>query len=150
MAGAARGRQRAHLQRHAVADLAAERVAPQLLVDVSAMVREDLKTGIQRVVRAQLLELLGRGSRDHQVLPVYLSEEGGRWRYRYARRYLHDLNGTVGNGVHDDEVSVTEGDVFYSPDVLPRAVIDAARQGLYARCRGAGVRVNFMVHDSRP
>jgi glycosyltransferase involved in cell wall biosynthesis len=132
------------------ASVSADRVAPQLLVDVSAMVREDLKTGIQRVVRAQLLELLRRQNRHHQVLPVYLSDEGGRWRYRYARRYLHDLNGTVGDGVHDDDVHVARGDVFYSPDVFPRAVTEAARDGLYARWRGAGVRVCFMVHDILP
>jgi glycosyltransferase involved in cell wall biosynthesis len=132
------------------ASVSADRVAPQLLVDVSAMVREDLKTGIQRVVRAQLLELLRRQNRHHQVLPVYLSDEGGRWRYRYARRYLHDLVGTVGDGVHDDEVHVAAGDVFYSPDVFPRAVTEAARDGLYARWRGAGVRICFMVHDILP
>jgi alkanesulfonate monooxygenase SsuD/methylene tetrahydromethanopterin reductase-like flavin-dependent oxidoreductase (luciferase family) len=97
MAGAARGRQGAgvggmpwltwqqsaqqlmdavvHDRHHA--SVRADRVATQLLVDVSAMVREDLKTGIQRVVRAQLLELLRRQNRHHQVLPVYLSDEGG-------------------------------------------------------------------------
>ena len=130
--------------------VAADRVAPQLLVDVSAMVREDLKTGIQRVVRAQLLELLRAQGKDHQVLPVYLSDEGGKWHYRYARRYLHELMGTVGDGVHDDEVSVSSGDVFYSPDVFPRAVTEAAHQGLYARWREAGVRICFMVHDILP
>ncbi|MGJ7914359.1 glycosyltransferase [Massilia sp. LXY-6] len=132
------------------ASVAADQVAAQLLVDVSAMVREDLKTGIQRVVRAQLLELLRRQDRHHQVLPVYLSDEGGRWHYRYARRYLHDLVGTVGDGVQDDEVHAAEGDVFYSPDVFPRAVAEAARTGLYARWRGAGVRICFMVHDILP
>jgi glycosyltransferase involved in cell wall biosynthesis len=132
------------------ASVGAGQVAPQLLVDVSAMVREDLKTGIQRVVRAQLLELLRGQGKHHQVLPVYLSDESGRWRYRYARRYLHDLMGTVGNGVHDDDVHVTSGDVFYSPDVFPRAVIEAARDGLYARWRAAGVRINFLVHDILP
>jgi glycosyltransferase involved in cell wall biosynthesis len=84
------------------------------------------------------------------VLPVYLSIEDGRWRYRYARRYLHELMGTVADGVHDDEVHVAAGDVFYSPDVFPRAVIEAARDGLYARWRGAGVRINFLVHDILP
>jgi glycosyltransferase involved in cell wall biosynthesis len=132
------------------ARLSAEGMAPQLLVDVSAMVREDLRTGIQRVVRAQLLELLRAQGRHVQVLPVYLSDEGGAWHYRYARRYLHDLMGTVGDGVHDDEVHVAAGDVFYSPDVFPRAVIEAARHGLYARWRAAGVRVHFMVHDILP
>ncbi|MBB6135757.1 glycosyltransferase involved in cell wall biosynthesis [Massilia aurea] len=132
------------------ASVAAEHLAPQLLVDVSAMVREDLKTGIQRVVRAQLLELLRLQGRHVQVLPVYLSDAGGAWHYRHARRYLHDLMGTVGDGVHDDEVVAGPGDVFYSPDVFPRAVIEAARHGLYARWRQAGVRIHFMVHDILP
>ncbi|MFC0253437.1 glycosyltransferase [Massilia consociata] len=132
------------------ASVAADRIAPQLLVDVSAMVREDLKTGIQRVVRAQLLELLRTQGKDYQVLPVYLSDEGGHWHYRYARRYLHDLVGTVGDGVQDEEVTVTFGDVFYSPDVFPRAVAEAARQGLYARWRERGVRIHFLVHDILP
>jgi len=128
----------------------ADALAPQLLVDVSAMVREDLKTGIQRVVRAQLLELLRAQGKNHQVLPIYLSDAGGYWHYRYARRYLHDLVGTVGDGVQDDEVVLHKGDVFYSPDVFPGPVIEAARNGLYARWREAGVRVHFMVHDVLP
>ncbi len=133
---------------HAV--VGGEKLAPQLLVDVSAMVREDLKTGIQRVVRAQLMELLRGQGRDYQVLPVYLTDEGGYWHYRYARRYLHDLVGTVGDGVHDEEVIVSGGDVFYSPDVFPGPVAEAARLGLYARWREQGVRIHFLVHDILP
>ena len=132
------------------ASVGAGQMAPQLLVDVSAMVREDLKTGIQRVVRAQLLELLRGQGKHYQVLPVYLTDEGGYWHYRYARRYLHDLVGTVGDGVHDDEIVVASGDVFYSPDVFPRPVAEAARQGLYAGWRASGVRVHFLVHDILP
>ncbi|MFK3740091.1 glycosyltransferase [Massilia sp. TN1-12] len=132
------------------ASMTADGMTPQLLVDVSALVREDLKTGIQRVVRAQLLALLHLQNRHLQVLPVYLSDDGGRWHYRYARRYLHDLVGTVGDGVQDDEVHVADGDVFYSPDVFPRAVAEAARTGVYARWRAAGVRICFMVHDILP
>jgi glycosyltransferase involved in cell wall biosynthesis len=132
------------------ASLAAERVAPQLLVDVSAVVREDLKTGIQRVVRAQLLGLLRTQGKDYQVEPVYLSDDGGYWHYRYARRYQHDLGGTVGDGVIDDEVVVAAGDVFYCPDFFPKAVIEASRLGLYARWRKAGVSVNFLIHDVLP
>ncbi len=130
--------------------VAAGRVARQLLVDISAMVREDLKTGIQRVVRAQLLALLALQNKHRQVLPVYLSDEGGRWHYRYARRYLHELGGTDSFGVHDDEVRVAEGDVFYCPDLFPGAVNEAARVGLYAGWRDAGVRICFMVHDILP
>ncbi len=129
---------------------AAGRVAPQLLVDVSAVAREDLKTGIQRVVRAQLSELLRLPTTAFQVVPVYLTDEGNRWHYRYARRYEHTMLGTDSYGVVDDEVRVSAGDVFYSPDFFPGAVTEAANTGLYARWRAAGVSVNFLVHDILP
>ncbi|RFP11906.1 MULTISPECIES: glycosyltransferase [unclassified Duganella] len=125
-------------------------VAPQLLVDVSAVAREDLKTGIQRVVRAQLSELMALHSTRYQVLPVYLSDEGGRWHYRYARRYQHTLTGTDSYGVIEDEVVVAAGDVFYSPDFFPGAVTEAGRIGLFQRWRDAGVSVNFLIHDLLP
>lgn len=135
---------------HCYTCVAADGIAPQLLVDVSAIAREDLKTGIQRVVRAQLAELLAQHSTRYQVLPVYLSDEGGRWHYCYARRYLHTLAGTDSYGVVDEEVKVRAGDVFYSPDFYPGAVTEAARTGLYQRWRAAGVSVNFLIHDLLP
>ncbi|WP_342116628.1 glycosyltransferase [Pseudoduganella sp. OTU4001] len=135
---------------HAHAATAAGRVAPQLLVDVSATARDDLKTGIQRVVRAQLMQLMHVETTDYQVLPVYLTDEGGRWHYRYARRYEHTLLGTDSFGVVDEEVRVNAGDVFYSPDFFPGAVTEAARVGVYKRWRAAGVSVNFLVHDLLP
>lgn len=132
------------------ASVAADGVAPQLLVDVSAVAREDLKTGIQRVVRAQLSELMALHSTQYQVLPVYLSDEGGHWHYRYARRYQHTLAGTDSYGVVDEPVRVVAGDVFYSPDFYPGAVTEAGRTGLYRRWREAGVSVNFLIHDLLP
>ncbi|QBE64608.1 glycosyltransferase [Pseudoduganella lutea] len=125
-------------------------IAPQLLVDVSAVARDDLKTGIQRVVRAQLFELLRLPTTRFQVHPVYLTDEGDRWHYRYARRYEHALLGTDDHGVVDDEVRVGQGDVFYAPDFFPGAVTEAARTGLYTRWRAAGVSVNFLIHDLLP
>ena len=135
---------------HAHGKYAAGRVAPQLLVDVSATAREDLKTGIQRVVRAQLMQLMQVDTTEYQVHPVYLTDEGGRWHYRYARRYEHTLLGTDSFGVVDEEVRVNAGDVFYSPDFFPGAVTEAARIGVYKRWRAAGVSVNFLVHDLLP
>lgn len=129
---------------------AAGRIAPQLLVDVSAVARDDLKTGIQRVVRAQLSELLQTPTTAFQVHPVYLTDDGNRWHYRYARRYEHQMLGTDNHGVTDEEVKVSAGDVFYSPDFFPGAVTEAARTGLYARWRAQGVSVNFLIHDILP
>jgi glycosyltransferase involved in cell wall biosynthesis len=124
--------------------------AAQLLVDVSAVAREDLRTGIQRVVRAQLLELMRLQTTRFRVLPVYLTDEGQRWHYRYARRFEHTLHGTDPYGVVDEDVEVRAGDVFYSPDFFPGAVSEAARTGLYQRWRSAGVSINFLIHDLLP
>jgi glycosyltransferase involved in cell wall biosynthesis len=125
-------------------------VAPQLLVDVSAIVRDDLKTGIQRVVRAQLAQLLRTPTSRYQARPIYLSNDGGQWHYRYARNYEHELMGIAAAGVRDDVVQVGAGDVYYSPDFFPEGVNQAARAGLYARWRQEGVSINFLVHDLLP
>lgn len=122
----------------------------QLLVDVTAISRHDLKTGIERVVRTQLLELLRHRHPGWRVEPVYLSEEGGHWHYRYARRYAFGLLGMSTEGVSDARADVNAGDVFYSGDSSPAAMMVAAGQGLYARWRARGVRVHFVVYDLLP
>lgn len=122
----------------------------QLLVDVTAISRHDLKTGIERVVRTQLQELLREHQPGWRVEPVYLSEEGGHWHYRYARRYAFGLLGLDATGVTDPRADVAAGDVFYSGDSSPGAMMAAAQQGLYAQWRARGVAVNFMVYDLLP
>lgn len=54
---------------------------PRLLVDVSAIVRHDAQTGVQRVVRAVWNELQRRDGKGFQLLPVYASHDHG---YCYA------------------------------------------------------------------
>jgi len=125
-------------------------VLRQLLVDVSATARNDLQTGIERVVRAQLLELLKAPPAGFRVEPVMLTDEGGRWHYRYARAYACKLLGIAAPVLPDAAVDVDAGDVFYSPDLHPGAVIAAARAGLYADWRRRGIGVGFLIHDILP
>lgn len=49
----------------------------RIYVDVSAMVRVDLRTGIQRVVRALLLALIESPPTGYLFEPVFLSDSGG-------------------------------------------------------------------------
>lgn len=121
----------------------------QLLLDVTAIARHDLKTGIERVVRNQARELLRAALPGWRVEPVYLSDEGGRWHYRYARRYTTALLGIAGEFT-DPAADTAAGDVFYSADYAPGAVMAAAAAGLYAHWRARGVQVNFLVHDLLP
>ncbi|KQV88699.1 hypothetical protein ASD15_26840 [Massilia sp. Root351] len=122
----------------------------QLLVDVSTIAGHDLRTGIERVVRGQLIELLRLRVPGLRVEPVYLSDEGGVWHCRYARRYTHALLGMDSAGVADGPADVRQGDCYYGADFAPGAVLQAARAGLFADWRRRGVAVNFVLYDLLP
>ncbi|HEV7814130.1 MAG TPA: glycosyltransferase family 1 protein, partial [Janthinobacterium sp.] len=122
----------------------------QLLVDVTSIARHDLKTGIERVVRMQLLELLKLREPGLRVQPVYLSADGGQWHYRYAQRYTAGLLGLEREGIVDMAADVNQGDIFYGADFCPGPVLEAARAGLYAGWRRRGVGINFMLYDLLP
>ena len=127
------------------------RFAPrQLLVDVSNISRNDLKTGIERVVRAQLLELIKNPPENFRVEPVYLTDQGGQWHYRYARSYTCKMLGIEPATLSDAQVDINQGDVFYAPDFFPDGVIVAASSGIYSKWKTAGVSINFLVHDLLP
>jgi glycosyltransferase involved in cell wall biosynthesis len=125
-------------------------VQRQLLIDVTAIAQHDLMTGIERVVRTQLLELLRIQLPGIRVEPIYLSTEGNRWHYRYARNYAGRLLGIVWSEQIDQVIDVHAGDIFYSADYSAAAVSEAARAGVYAEMRARGVAINFMVHDLLP
>lgn len=135
--------------------LAAESPLPrggvrQLLVDVSILAREDFKTGIQRVVRSQLLALLNDPPAGFRVEPVLLGDADGHWQYRYARRYTLQLLGLPDGVLEDDPVEIADGDIFYMPDFWTDGVVFATEAGLYAEWRAKGVETNFMVYDVLP
>lgn len=126
----------------------------QLLVDISNIARNDLKTGIERVARAQLLALIANPPKGWRVEPVYLSDEGGGWHYRYARTATCALLGMASIPwlAHqpDNEIAIQANDVFYAPDFHPSGVIAAAQAGIYAQWRAMGVSINFLIHDLLP
>ena len=122
----------------------------QLLVDVTAIAQNDLRTGIERVVRTQLLELLQLRRPGLRVEPVYLCGHSGHTHYRYARNYTRRLLGIPGPGQADPLLDIQAGDVFYSADYSPGAVMAAAQAGVYANWRARGVGVHFLIHDLLP
>ena len=123
----------------------------QLLLDVTTIARHDLKTGIERVVRNQLLELLQLRAIGYRIEPVYLDNSGTQPQYRYARTYAARLLGIDGvlQGP-DPTVDVLAGDIYYCADHSPHAAMEAARCGLYAAWRARGVSINFVVYDLLP
>ncbi|MDF2811322.1 MAG: Group 1 glycosyl transferase [Microvirga sp.] len=122
----------------------------QLLVDVSVLAREDFKTGIQRVVRSQLLALLNDPPPGFRVEPVWLGDAEGQWHYRYARRYVLKLLGLPEDILEDDPVEIVGNEVFYMPDFWTDGVVQATHAGLYEDWRARGVQTTFMVYDILP
>ena len=120
----------------------------QLLVDVSVIQQNDMKTGIERVVRAQLLKIIEIAPASVRVEPVYLDPENGI-SYRYARNYTCNiLNLPV--EIKEDPVEVFTDDIFYAPDFYPQGVIKAAKAGLYTAWAAKGVKISFLIHDILP
>ena len=130
--------------------LPSRRPARQFLLDVSATTSTKLKTGIERVARALTLAFLERPPDGFRVEPVYLSNEGGAWHYRYARRFTLDLLGCPPDSLADDAVESQAGDLLLGLDNLGQRLVEAEATGLLADYRNRGVAVHFVVYDLLP
>lgn len=118
----------------------------QLLVDVSELVHRDAKTGIQRVVRGVLAELLLSHPEGFRVEPVYaLQHQPG---YRYARKFTRQFLNLPESAEIDDPIAVSCGDVFLGLDLQHHVVLQQA--GYYSHLRNIGVTLYFVVYDLLP
>jgi glycosyltransferase involved in cell wall biosynthesis len=122
----------------------------QLLLDISATSRTDLKTGIERVARALILAMLESPPAGYRIEPVYLSKEGDFWHYKYARRYTLDLLDCPIDRLVDEVVEPRNGDFLLGLDLSGQMLVDAEAAGLFANYRNAGVAVHFIVYDLLP
>ncbi|XRJ14242.1 glycosyltransferase [Acidithiobacillus ferridurans] len=118
----------------------------QLLLDVSALAQNDLKTGIERVTRALLEQIVLNPPAGWAVEAVYAtSEQAG---YRYARQFMCRFFGIPGDWSEDAPVQVWQGDIFFGLDFHPHVI--PAQEGTFNAWRNRGVSVYFMVYDLLP
>lgn len=118
----------------------------QLLVDISAMVQTDLKTGIQRVVRSVLTALLMTPPPGFRVEPVY--SPGNMLPYRYARAYMqHSLTVPV-HDLDDAPVDMRAGDIFLGLDLMMHGVHQ--NRTMLQSFRDRGAQVYFVIYDLLP
>ena len=115
---------------------------PRLLADVSAIIRHDAQTGIQRVVRAVWSELARRNSGDFEAIPVYATNNRG---YCYAPKDFLERNG---GALPNDPAGVQPGDQFLGLD-LSALWLPKYRKQLKA-WREHGAMVNVVVYDLLP
>jgi glycosyltransferase involved in cell wall biosynthesis len=122
-------------------------VAPrQLLVDVSALVQSDLKTGIQRVVRSVLLAMLNDPPPGFRIEPVF--SHGGGNAYRYARQFALGMTGTTDLALEDAPVDLRPGDVFLGLDLFTNGT--SQNEALLRAMADRGVHIHFVVYDLLP
>lgn len=118
----------------------------QLLIDVSELNKRDAKTGIQRVVRSLLCELLLNPPQGYVVRPIYANNF--HIGYRYADRLRNRYLGKEEDGVFEDAITTQEGDIFLGID-LQADVVQAQKQYLAAQHLN-GLKVYFVVYDLLP
>lgn len=122
----------------------------ELLVDISVLVQVDAKSGIQRVVRSILSQLLRNPPPGYRVEPIYSTQEGAWLGYRYARQYTLAMLGHTDPTVTDDVVEPYRGDTFLGLDLTLHRASRMADIGFYSRWRARGVGIHFVVYDLLP
>lgn len=122
----------------------------QLLLDISATCRTNLKTGIERVVRSLVMDMIKSPPAGYRIEPIYLTNEGGSWCYRYARGYTLGLLGCPSDVLNDEVVEPRNGDVILGLDLSGHQLLEAEASGLFNDYRNVGVAVYFVVYDLLP
>lgn len=130
-----------------------------LYLDITATLSNDLKTGIERVVRSLVLALIKQTAANQQassslqgyrIEPVYLVQESGRWLYRHACNYTLDLLDCSSTALIDEVADPQAGDKLLVMDISGQKLIDAHAEGLHSAYQQRGVKIYSLVYDLLP
>jgi glycosyltransferase involved in cell wall biosynthesis len=114
----------------------------QLLLDISELVKRDVKTGIQRVVRNILYHFLISPPKDYEVMPIYFS--AGENSYLYAKRFTKRFMGEPDGKDYDLPIHTQTGDIYFGLD-LHYEGFDRVRE-----MHKKGIKQVFLVYDLIP
>ena len=115
----------------------------QLLLDISATAHDDLKTGIQRVARAIIMESIQNPPAGFRMEPV----RGAKGQYAYARNLTLKMLGSNVE-ISESPMEVHSGDIYLGLDWSPGEIYSSREflEGLRAR----GIRICFLIYDLLP
>lgn len=140
--------------KHYAKSIAASKLKPvrhkQIFIDVSAIRHVDLKTGIQRVVRSQIFELMRYVPHTYRIEPVYMVENKEENVYIYARSYMRSFLELDHFTMPDTPIEIYQGDIFYGLDLCANEVQRATDSGLYTSYKAKGAKIYFAVYDLLP
>lgn len=116
-----------------------------LFIDVSELAKHDAGTGIQRVTRRILTELLSSTNSNFNVVPVYAEPGEG---YKLMDSVLDTVNQLTLTPTANC-VSYRRGDIFLGLDLIhPSVALGNAK--FYDAMRNYGVSVYFVIYDLIP
>jgi glycosyltransferase involved in cell wall biosynthesis len=121
----------------------------RLFVDISELVRHDAATGVQRVTRSILYQLLINPPTDYLVEPVYATttELGYRRANKFSSKFLGADLGQRFNQA-DEIIESIPGDIFLGLDLQHQ--VTRYQSPYLSALRARGVAVYFVVYDLLP
>lgn len=135
-----------HLQRLA-ANFPSKNTIKQIFVDVSILAITDARTGIQRVVRSILRELLEAPPTGYRIEPVFATL--GHTGYSYARTFTCKFMGIKDTGwAIDQEIDYAPGDIFLGLDLHPDIAVQ--QRPYLTHLKNKGVKIAYIVYDLLP
>ena len=119
-----------------------------IYIDITQLRMVDYGTGIQRVVKAIIAEVLKNKIDGFNIELVYIENLNGVWQYKRAldfeKKYFY-LETIEENYV----VEPKNSDIFLGLDLMSW-IVDAEHQGLFTKWRRRGVNIVFVVYDILP
>ncbi|MEA2091631.1 MAG: glycosyltransferase family 1 protein, partial [Campylobacterota bacterium] len=113
----------------------------QLFLDISVIVHGDAKSGIQRVVRSLLLEILKNPPKDFRVMAIYYDET----HYRYATSFIAKIFDKPFLDIGDEIVDFRQNDIYLALDLNAHLTHAVHAFHKYLQC--IGVKLYFIVYD---
>ncbi|UHH09001.1 glycosyltransferase family 4 protein [Luteimonas fraxinea] len=117
----------------------------RLLVDISALVKFDAKSGIQRVVRNILSHLESALPERYQIAPIAFMDDG---RCLHASRFYARFVGLPYDVPDDGAFVPRPGDIFLGLDLSAHIV--PVHQSRFEWMRRLGIPIHFVVYDLLP
>lgn len=114
-----------------------DNVKKKLFFDISLYHKNNLRTGIHRVVSEQLKSLEELNQDEYEIIPVYLEQEKQTYRYKKVNEN-HSI------------LDVTYGDILFSSDLSYSDIEIAKEKGIYESFKEKGAQIVFLVHDILP
>lgn len=119
-------------------------------VDITTLILSDRGSGIERVVKSLLKELILLSDGSLRIEPVYLTKnKNGIFEYRYARHYMAQLL-HINWDVSDNCVKPNIGDICFLLGYDVDLTVAAARANLYKEWELRGIKFIMMVYDILP